>query len=44
MNAPIDISMYGPNAETLAAMREGEIGLDEDISLNQLWDISDEDD
>lgn len=39
MNAPIDISIYEPSAETLAAMREGELGLDVEISFEQLWDV-----
>lgn len=39
----MSIDNWEPNEETLAAMREGELGLDEEITLDQLWDVSDED-
>lgn len=39
----MSIDNWEPNEETLAAMREGELGLDEEITLDQLWD-ADEDD
>lgn len=40
----MSIDNWEPNEETLAAMREGELGLGEVITIEQLWDVDDDED
>lgn len=41
--AVVSVDRWAPNSETLAAMREAELGLDEEVSLEQLLSQFDED-